>query len=81
MKRSVPAGCAFRAFPIAFNHLSPGRMLDALLASQAARDVLETPADASTAFALRVAVYPYAEDTTACWVMVAVRTRVVKGVV
>ncbi len=77
MKRAMPKGAGLRAFPIVFNHVSPGRMMDALLAAPAARDVLETPADASTAFALRVRVYTYAEDTTAAWVMLAVRTQLV----
>lgn len=41
VKRAVPRGAAFRGFPILFNHASPGRMLDALLAAPAARDILE----------------------------------------
>jgi centrosomal protein CEP76 len=97
VKRAVPRGSAFRGFPVLFNHASPGRMLDALLAAPAARDILEvsvvvqctpvrrpltpsTPssaqsvADGSTSFALRVAVSVGAEDTTATWLMLAVRT-------
>lgn len=79
VKRSVPTGTAFRAFPIVFNHISPGRIMDSLIASSTARDIIETPADNSTAFAIRVRVYSYAEDTTAAWVMIAVRTRVTQG--
>ncbi len=46
------------------------------LALPPTRQHVQTPADASTAFALRVRVYAYAEDTTAAWVMLAVRTQV-----
>jgi hypothetical protein len=41
VKRLVPRGSAFRAFPIAFNHLSPSRAWCALLASPAAREIIE----------------------------------------
>jgi len=72
IKRFVPAGSAFRGFPILFNHVSPGRMLASLLRNAAARDILEAPADRSTAFAARCRVFVYPEDTTAAWVMLAV---------
>ena len=76
VKRACPRGSAFRAFPVLFNHLSAARMLDALLAAPVARDILESPADGATAFALRAHVAVYAEDTTAAWVMVGVRQSV-----
>ncbi len=41
IKRLVPRGSAFRAFPIAFNHVSPSRAWCTLLASPAAREILE----------------------------------------
>jgi hypothetical protein len=40
IRRYVPPGFAFRGFPILFNHLSPGRMIQSLLDSQAAHDIL-----------------------------------------
>lgn len=71
VKRTVPRGHVFRAFPILFNHLSPTRMMDALIAAPAAKAVLETPSDASTRFGLRVFVCGYAEDCSAVWAMIA----------
>ncbi len=41
IKRQVPRGSAFRAFPIAFNHISPSRAWCTLLASPAAREIIE----------------------------------------
>jgi hypothetical protein len=37
----VPRGYSFRGFPICFNHISPARMLETLLSTPAARDILE----------------------------------------
>lgn len=73
----VPPGFAFRAFPIAFNHVSPSRMLATLLATPAARDVAEAPADAETVFGMRVRVHVFPENVTAAWVIVAVVQPVV----
>jgi hypothetical protein len=41
IKRAVPRGAAFRGFPISFNHASPSRIWDTLLAARAARDIIE----------------------------------------
>ena len=41
IRRHVPRGQSFKAFPILFNHTSPERILDALLASPVARSILE----------------------------------------
>ena len=41
VKRAVPRGSAFRAFPINFNHVSPSRAWCTLLASPPAREIIE----------------------------------------
>lgn len=79
VKRTVPKGSAFRGFPVLFNHLSPSRMLDALLAATVSRDIIETPIDSKGAFALRVFVSAYCENVVATWVLISVRTAVVVG--
>jgi centrosomal protein CEP76 len=79
VKRSVPRGSAFRGFPVLFNHLSPSRMIDALLAANVSRDIIETPIDDKGAFALRVSVSVYCENVAACWVLISVRTAAVVG--
>jgi len=77
VKRTVPKSSAFRGFPVLFNHLSPARMLDALLAANVSRDIIETPIDRRGAFALRVFVTAYCENVVACWVLVSVRTSAI----
>ena len=46
IKRLVPRGSSFRGFPIAFNHASPSRAWCALLASPAAREIIDVSAHA-----------------------------------
>lgn len=48
MRRYVPHGFAFRGFPISFNHISPRRMMDNILASAAAADIVEVSATPNT---------------------------------
>lgn len=71
IRNYVPKGFAFRGFPVLFNHCSPKKMLATLLATEAAREIIEAPSDAHTVFAAKVRVHVYPEDTTACWVMLA----------
>jgi hypothetical protein len=78
IRNYVPKGFAFRGFPVLFNHCSPKRMLATLLATEAAREIIEAPTDAQTAFAVKVRVHVYPEDTTAAWVMLAVCNPVVE---
>ena len=41
IKRAVPKGSSFRGFPIAFNHVSPSRVWDSLMASTSAREIID----------------------------------------
>ena len=70
----MPPGHCFKGFPTCFPHLHAGRMLAALRRGDLSDDVLRTEG-AHVHHALRVRVFPYAEDVSAVWVMLAVRYR------
>lgn len=57
-----------------FNHCDVTRMGITLAQSKDARTLLETVGD-QVAFALRVRVHPFPEDTCAVWVFLAVRFK------
>eukprot|EP00741_Cyanophora_paradoxa_P012378 tig00020610_g11960.t1 len=72
IKRAVPEGHTFKAFPIQFAHHSPQRAMAALLRARAAADILATRGD-MVRFALRARVFTYPEGACAVWVMLAVQ--------
>lgn len=71
IKRAVPNGSSFRAFPIMFTHRNSEKVMKSLLASPAASKIIKTKGK-SVKFALRVRVVAYPEDVVACWIMLAV---------
>ena len=71
IRRTVPSGQSFKGFPVFYNHLNVNKIFKYLTngSSPSAQEVLLTKGD-NLKFALRVRVYPYAEDTVAVWVMI-----------
>ena len=67
----MPHGHCFKGFPTCFPHLNAQRMLAALQRGDLSADVIDTEGHHVT-HALRVRVFPYAEDVAAVWVMMAV---------
>lgn len=63
-----------QGFPIMFNHCDADRMAVAFSHNRDARLIMETTGD-SVAFAVRVRVFPYPEDTVAVWVFLGVRFK------
>ena len=71
IRRAVPRGHTFKAFPQQFTHVSADRMIARLVADPVCKDILSTRFnDAKFAIRCRVTLYP--EDVVACWVMIAV---------
>lgn len=74
IKRYTPVGHTFKAFPAQFTHASPSKIIATLRSNPVAQDIIST-LGGDLAFALRVHVTAYAEDTTAVWVILGVRYR------
>ena len=74
VRRRVPRGHCFKGFPTCFPHAHAGRALAALERGDLSRDVLDTQGEQVT-HALRVRVFPYAENVCAVWVMLAVHYK------
>ena len=72
VRRYTPPGHTFKGCPVSFCHASPSRIVAALLRNPVAQDILATLGH-DIAFALRVCITAYAEDTLAVWVLLAVR--------
>ena len=71
IKRAVPRGYSFKAFPQQFTHTSADRMLSRLLTSEVCADIIGCD-DTDAKFALRARCCCYPEDVFAVWVMVSV---------
>lgn len=72
VRRVVPEGAVFRAFPIMFNHEStPRKIMRTLEAREASRLILNTRGDSVT-FAVRTRVFAFPEDVYAIWIILAV---------
>ncbi len=74
IKRYTPVGHTFKAFPAQFPHASPSKIVATLRSHPVAQDIIST-LGSDLAFALRVHISAYAEDTTAVWVILGVRYR------
>eukprot|EP00927_Polykrikos_kofoidii_P060912 TRINITY_DN55811_c0_g1_i1.p1 TRINITY_DN55811_c0_g1~~TRINITY_DN55811_c0_g1_i1.p1 ORF type:complete len:663 (+),score=82.83 TRINITY_DN55811_c0_g1_i1:100-2088(+) len=72
VRRVCNADEVFRAVPAQFNHLRVSLFWPALTARAGVREALATVAG-PPAFALRVRVVPYPENTVATWVLLGVR--------
>lgn len=77
IKRYVPEGHTFKAYPVQFNHESADRIMASLLKANIAADILSTRGD-QVRFALRVKIVPYPHEVQAVWLMLAVRFRSIK---
>ena len=74
IKRYVPEGHTFKAFPTQFSHLNSNEMMGAMARASIAVDILQTRGD-TVRFALRIKVIAYPEEICAVWIMLAVRYR------
>ena len=74
IKRYVPEGHTFKAFPSQFLHLKINEMMSSICKSSIAVDILQTRGD-TVRFALRLKIIPYPEEICAVWIMLAVRYR------
>jgi len=75
VRKQIPKGHSFKGYPLFATNRDPRQMLNALVSSPVASDILNTQSDDSTRFALRVSVFAYPENAHAIWVMLAVRFR------
>ncbi|KAI9141978.1 CEP76 C2 domain-containing protein [Paraphysoderma sedebokerense] len=73
IRRSIPVGCLFKAFPTHFTYTSPQRIFTFLIKFQQCKELLSTRGD-QIRFCLAVKCVKYVERV-ACWVMVGVRYR------
>ena len=74
IKRYVPEGHTFKAFPTQFTGLNANEMMGGISKSSVGADILQTRGD-TVRFALRVKIVPYPEEISAVWIMLAVRYR------
>lgn len=74
VKRFVPVGHTFKAFPRHFRQQSAGLMAAALVREAVADDILTTEGD-GVRLGLCVKVFAYPEDLVSVWVMLAVKWR------
>ncbi len=74
IKRNVPEGHTFRGYPIVVNQLSPTRIMESFRRAHIASEILSTRGD-QVHFALRVKIFPYPEEISAVWVMLAVKFK------
>jgi centrosomal protein CEP76 len=74
IKRYVPEGHTFKAFPTQVLGLKANDIMAALVKNSVAVDIIQTRGD-TVRFAFRIKVVPYPEEITAVWVMLAVRYR------
>ena len=74
IKRNVPEGHTFRGYPIVVNQLSPTRIMESFRRAHIASEILSTRGD-QVHFAPRVKIFPYPEEISAVWVMLAVKFK------
>lgn len=74
IKRIIPEGHTFKAFPTQFLHLRTNEMMTSITKAAVAQDILQTRGD-QVRFAIRVKLVAYPEERCAVWVMLAVRYR------
>lgn len=72
IKRHIPPGQTFKAFPIQFVHRNARDILRGLIQAAHGQEIVNAQGD-QVAHALRVRVFPFPERTCAVWVMLAVR--------
>eukprot|EP00941_MAST-03F_sp_MAST-3F-sp1_P003327 g3327.t1 len=70
IKRAVPEGAFFRAFPLMVNHRNAEKIWEALLENKAALKIIETRGD-EVNLAVRVRVQIYPEGLCSCWIMIS----------
>jgi centrosomal protein CEP76 len=70
VRHTVPSGCTFRGFPVAFNHANAKKIFSTLLKHKVAQDILNTHGDV-VAHGLRVRVALYPEGVMAVWLILA----------
>jgi centrosomal protein CEP76 len=74
IKRYVPEGHTFKAFPSQFLGLKANEIMNGFCKNSVGIDVLQTRGD-TVRFAIRIKVVPYPEEISAVWAMLAVRYR------
>lgn len=74
IKRYVPEGHTFKAFPSQFLGLKPNEIMNGFCKNSVGIDVLQTRGD-TVRFAIRIKVVAYPEEISAVWAMLAVRFR------
>lgn len=70
VRHTVPSGCTFRGFPVAFNHTDAKKIFSTLLKHKVAREILETHGDV-VAHGVRARVALYPEGVMAVWFILA----------
>jgi centrosomal protein CEP76 len=70
VRHTVPSGCTFRGFPVAFNHTDAKKIFSTLLEHKVAREILVTRGEI-VAHGLRVRVALYPEGVMAVWLILA----------
>ncbi|KAK6092414.1 hypothetical protein BDEG_27220 [Batrachochytrium dendrobatidis JEL423] len=72
IKRSIPEGHTFKGFPCQFNHCHSTKVFSTLIKTKSCKDIALTTGD-KVRFSVRVKIFPYADTTMVCWVMLGVR--------
>lgn len=76
IKRYVPEGHTFKAYPAQFQHTDAEKMMISLCQASVAQDILYTRGD-TVRFGLRCKLVSYPEERVAVWIMLAVRYRAI----
>ncbi|CAG9334919.1 unnamed protein product [Blepharisma stoltei] len=74
IKRHVPEGHTFKAFPTQLQQRRVNDIMGSITKASVAQDILQTRGD-TVRFALRIKLVAYPEERCAVWVMLAVRYR------
>ena len=77
VKNNVPEGFTFKAYPFQINDLDTEKMFHMIENNDVGIDILNSRGD-QVQFAVRCKLYPYPQNVYSCWIMIAVKYRVVK---
>ena len=77
VKNNVPEGFTFKAYPFQINDLDTEKMFHMIENNDVGKDILNSRGD-QVQFAVRCKLYPYPQNVYSCWILIAVKYRVVK---
>lgn len=72
IRRAIPSGHTFKGLPYEFQSANAQKMFSRISRLESFNNLLSLRADA-VRFVVKVKIFPYPEDTMACWLMIGVR--------